>query len=237
MTDLDSPKPVRGFFLCGTDTGVGKTEVGRAILLRWAALGLRPRALKPVETGVLDDRPLDALALREACGEPGNSLPIDEVCPYRFKLPAAPLVAAEAQGASVDLHKLLEHVARARRQGPVLVEAAGGLQVPLAREPATHALLTNLDLAARVGLPAVLVARAGLGTINHSVLSVRALRDRAVDVVAVVLNRTQPGGDPSQESNARMIAELARVQVLGPGPFEPDPAKRPAALLELVSGL
>ena len=237
MTDTSVPKPLRGFFLCGTDTGVGKTEVGRALLSRWAALGLHPRALKPVETGCTDDAPADALALRGACGAPHDQLSLEEVCPYRFRQPAAPLVAAEAEGRSVDLGVLLEHVARARKQGPILVEAAGGLLVPLAREPLTGALLTNLDLAARVGLPAILVGRAGLGTINHCVLSVRALRERAIDVVAVVLNRTQPGDDPTHATNAKMIAELARVLVLGPGVFEPDAAKRPAALLALVAGL
>ena len=237
MTDTSVPKPLRGFFLCGTDTGVGKTEIGRALLGRWAAQGLHPRALKPVETGVTGGDAADALALRAACGPPNDALPLDEVCPYRFGLPAAPLVAAEAEGRSVDLGVLLEHVARARKQGPILVEAAGGLLVPLAREPATGALLTNLDLAARVGLPAILVGRAGLGTINHCVLSVRALRERAIDVVAVLLNRTQPGDDPSQATNAKMIAELARVQVFGPGVFEADAAKRPAALAELVAEL
>lgn len=237
MTDLTVPKPLRGFFLCGTDTGVGKTEVGRALLTRWAAQGLHPRALKPVETGCVDDAALDALALRAACGAPNDALDINDICPYRFRLPAAPLVAADAEGRSVDLGHLLDHVARARKQGPILVEAAGGLLVPLAREPATGALLTNLDLAARVGLPALLVGRAGLGTINHCVLSVRALRERAIDVVAVVLNRTGPGEDATYETNATMIAELARVKVLGPGVFEADAARRPQALAELLAGL
>ena len=119
---------MKGFFVAGTDTGVGKTEIARAICASLARKGLRPLALKPVETGCEPDRPEDALALREACG---SAQSLDEVCPYRFRLPAAPLVAAEAEGAQIDLLRIEQLVARAST--PIVVEAAGGLLVPLAR--------------------------------------------------------------------------------------------------------
>ena len=214
--------------VCGTDTSVGKTEVGRALLTLWAARGLQPRALKLVETGCAPGNPEDALALRAACGPPHDSLPLDLVCPQRFLLPAAPLVAAEAEGRAVDLPSLVALVAEARSARALLVETAGGLLVPLAREG--RSLVTNLDLAARLGLPVLLVGRAGLGTINHCALSAAALRARGVAVVAIVLNRTQAADDPSLASNARVIAELTGVRVLGPTPFEPDLALRPSAL-------
>src|SRR5207253_2002371 len=117
---------VKGFFVAGTDTGVGKTEIARAICASLARKGLRPLALKPVETGCEPDRPEDALALREACG---SAQSLDEVCPYRFRLPAAPLVAAEAEAAQIDLLRIEQLVARAST--PIVVEAAGGLLVPL----------------------------------------------------------------------------------------------------------
>ena len=218
----------KGFFVCGTDTGTGKTEVSRALLTLWGGRGLQPRAIKLVETGCAPDAPEDALALRAACGPPNDALPLDQVCPQRFLLPAAPLVAAEAEGRSVDLPRLLALVAEARSSRAFLVEAAGGLLVPLARERGL--LVTNLDLAARLSLPVVLVGRAGLGTINHCALSVQALRARGVAIAALVLNRTLAEDDPSLASNARMVSELTGLPVLGPTPFEPDAARRPAAL-------
>ncbi len=234
----------RGFFVAGTDTGVGKTEVGRAICAVMARKGLHPLALKPVETGCEPDRPEDALALREACG---SSQPLDELCPYRFRLPAAPLVAAEAEGRRVDLLRIEELVERAK--APILVEAAGGLMVPLAREPLSidqidpadgppsAVIVTNLDLAERLQLPVVLVGRAGLGTLNHCALSVEALERREVVVAAVVLNRTQPDDDPTVASNPRWVAEMTGARVLGPGPFVADARQRLSALGKLVSSL
>jgi dethiobiotin synthetase len=214
---------VKGFFVAGTDTGVGKTQVARALCELLARRGLRPLALKPCETGCDPDAPPDALALREACG---SAQPLDRVCPYRFRMPAAPLIAAEAEGRSVDLAVIEGLVERAGYEGvPIVVEAAGGLLVPLARP-----LLTNLDLIERLRLPVVLVARAGLGTLNHSALSFRALS--RVEVAAIVLNRTSAQDDPSVESNPRWVAALTGARVLGPTPFLSGPLGPLCAVLE-----
>jgi dethiobiotin synthetase len=235
---------VKGFFVAGTDTGVGKTQIARALCAALAARGSRPVALKPVETGCARERPEDALALLEACG---SGQPLDEVCPYRFRMPAAPLVAAEAEGASVDLLVVERLVARART--PIVVEAAGGLMVPLARaplsldqadpadRPPSPAIVTNLDLAERLGLPVVLVGRAGLGTLNHCALSAGALQRRGLHVAAIVLNRTAAEDDPSVATNARWVGELTGATVLGPGPFVADAASRPAKLAPLIAPL
>ena len=235
---------MKGFFVAGTDTGVGKTEIARALCTLLRLRGLRPVALKPVETGCEPDAPHDALALREACG---SGQPLDEVCPYRFRMPAAPLVAADAEGASVDLLRIESLVARA--VGPIVVEAAGGLIVPLARAPLSldqvdpadrapaRALVTNLDLAARLGLPVLLVGRAGLGTLNHCALSVDALERRGAQLAAVVLNRLSAEDDPSVASNARWVAELTGARVLGPGPFVEDGGERADALAPFLAPL
>ena len=235
---------MKGFFVAGTDTGVGKTEIARAICASLARKGLRPLALKPVETGCEPDRPEDALALREECG---SAQSLDEVCPYRFQLPAAPLVAAEAEGAQIDLLRIEQLVARAST--PIVVEAAGGLLVPLAREPLSLdqmdpadrppalAIVTNLDLAERLRLPVVLVGRAGLGTLNHCALSLDALEQRGLLVAAVVLNRTSAEDDPTVATNARWVSELTGARVLGPGPFVSDQVARVEALARLVAPL
>lgn len=232
---------MRGYFVAGTDTGVGKTQVARALLslLRDAV------PLKPVETGCDPARPEDALALLEVSG---GKFDLERVCPYRFRLPAAPLVAAEAEGRSVSLEVIEQLVARAA-PSPVVVEAAGGLLVPLAREVAARtieqadpaerspapALVTNLDLAERLGLPVVLVARAGLGTLNHCALSAEALARRDVEVAAIVLNRVSREDDPTVATNPRLVEELTGARVLGPTPFVEDSAKRPAAIAHLLA--
>lgn len=228
---------MRGAFVAGTDTGVGKTEVGRALLSLWAAGGLRPRALKPLETGCAPEEPPDALALRAACGAPHDALPLDDVCPLRLSFPGAPLMAAEAAGVALEVARLESALARAlAAPGPLLVEAAGGLLVPLWRERGS--LVTNLDLAARVGLPIVLVGRARLGTLNHCALSVRALRERGLACVAIVLNRAQDdAGDPTVERNAALLAELTGVPVFGPTAYVPEPGPRLAALASALAPL
>jgi len=234
---------VRGFFVAGTDTGVGKTEVARALL------SLLPGAvpLKPVETGCAEGRPVDALALLRASG---GSFELDRVCPYRFRLPAAPLVAAEAEGKTISIERIEQLVAQASPH-PVIVEAAGGLFVPLAREVAAltleqadpaerapaAALATNLDLAERLGLPVLLVGRAGLGTVNHCGLSAEALARRGIELRAIVLNRVVPEDDSTVDTNPRLVEELTGAMVLGPTPFVADPAARPAALRQALARL
>lgn len=236
---------MRGYFVAGTDTGVGKTEVARAILFGLARAGLSPRPLKPVETGCDPERPADALALRAAAGFKGT---LDEVCPYRFTLPAAPLVAATAASASISVERI---EALAAKGSPVVVEAAGGLLVPVAREvaagsleqadpaerPPAQALVTNLDLAERLGLPVVLVGRAGLGTLNHCALSAEALSRRGIEIAAIVLNRVQAEDDATVSTNRRLVEEMSGCTVLGPTPYVPDSAARPGALLSCLASL
>jgi dethiobiotin synthetase len=238
----------RGFFVAGTDTGVGKTEVARALLWELARSGLRPRPLKPVETGCDPERPADALALREAAQFEG---PLDEVCPYRFGLPAAPLVAAQAEAASVTISLERIEALAAKDGGLVVIEAAGGLFVPITREvsaasleqadpaerPPAQTLVTNLDLIERLGLPVVLVGRAGLGTLNHCALSAEALLRRGIDVAAIVLNRVQAEDDATVATNRRLVEEMTGCTVLGPTPYVADAAARPMALAAVVGAL
>jgi dethiobiotin synthetase len=235
---------MRGFFIAGTDTGVGKTEIARALCGLLLQQGYHPTPLKPVETGCAADHPDDALALQQACG---TSLPLDELCPYRFRMPAAPLVAAQAEDRDLDI-LLIEAIA-ARAREPLVVEAAGGLLVPLALAPRnleqtdpadgppSRALLTNLDLMERLGLPVVLVGRAGLGTLNHCALSAGAITARGLLLAGIVLNRVSAEDDPSIKSNARWVSDLTGARVFGPTPFVSNAAERPARLQTLLQPL
>jgi dethiobiotin synthetase len=191
---------VRGLFITGTDTGVGKTEVACALVRAARAAGRDVVALKPAQSGVVPGEPSDAERLRAAMA---GALSLEEICLYSFRAPLAPAVAARMEGREVSLSAI---VARARALGArheaVLVEGAGGLLVPLTERD------TYADLAEALGLPVLVVARAGLGTVNHTALTVEALRRRGLTLAGIVLDRAAPADDPSVPHNPAEIARL-----------------------------
>jgi dethiobiotin synthetase len=183
----------------GTDTGVGKTVVAAALVLAWRERGLRAIGFKPVESGAPSDEPADSEVLAAASGldEP-LARPV-----LRLPEPLAPAVAADRAGLAVDTAAIEARVQALRESHEaVVVEGAGGLLVPFAWG------YTVLDLAAHAGLEAVVVARAGLGTLNHSVLTVDALRRRGVRVRAVVINGRGDPPDLAEETNPAALARL-----------------------------
>jgi dethiobiotin synthetase len=219
--------PLR-LFVTATDTGVGKTEVSCALLSLLADAGLSPAPFKPYESGCRRlSAPADALALRAAAR---STDPLEQVCVHRFRAPLAPGVAAARLGRVPGFGRVLSAF---RRFGdrPVIVEGAGGLLVPL------DAGRDMVDLIAALRLPVLLVARAGLGTLNHTGLSLRLLAERRIRVRAVVLSRGAPGRDPSVNDNAAWIARRHRLPVLGPVPFVKDPARRRRAFRKVLAPL
>ena len=197
----------RGCFVTGTDTGVGKTVVGRALVRALRARGVDVGVLKPIETGVGDAGPLDAIALRDAAGVRDS---LDDVCPQRFALPAAPTVAAEAEGRRVDLGAVDRAFARiAERHEFVVVEGAGGLLVPVADGVAMG------DLAARMSLPVIVVARAALGTINHTLLTLEAAEARDLDVLGVVISHSDGALSPPDRANLGALRGALGERVIG----------------------
>ncbi len=215
-------------FVTGTDTGVGKTQASCALLSLLADAGLKPQGFKPYESGCASLRaPADTMAMREAAG---SSLPVDALCPHRFRAPVAPGVAARRLGREPDWDVTLAAWERLR-QGPVVVEGAGGLFVPL------DSKRDIIDLIATLKLPVLLVARAGLGTLNHTALSLQALAARRIPVRAVLLSRGTPVKDVSERDNRLMLEERHGVPVLGPVPFLPDARRRHAAFREALRPL
>jgi dethiobiotin synthetase len=208
------------YFVAGTDTGVGKTEVAAALLSLMADAGLAPGALKPYESGCQDvEAPSDALALREAARSDDA---LGSMSLHRFRASLAPGVAAERLGLNPSWTETLKAF-RAFQGRALVVEGAGGLLVPLDRR---HQVI---DFIAATRLPVVLVGRAGLGTLNHTGLSLLALRARHLRIRAVVLVRTSSARDPSIRDNARWLQRRDDVEVLGPIPFIPDAVERRAA--------
>jgi dethiobiotin synthetase len=215
---------VRGLFVTGTDTGVGKTVVAAALAAALRADGVDVAAFKPVVTG-LDERepgwPADHELLAAAAGRPA-----DEVTRHRFGPPVSPHLAAELAGTALEPAQLVA-AARALRADVVIAEGVGGLLVPLTLG------YTVRDLAVDLGWPVVVAARPGLGTISHSLLTVEGARAAGLDVRAVVVT---PWPDPPsvmQRSNVEAIARLGGVEVatLGAVGVEVDQLARAGATL------
>jgi dethiobiotin synthetase len=195
---------MRGLFVTGTDTGVGKTVLSAALIAAMVAAGERVRAYKPVVTGLAHGGPWPAD--HELLAEMSGQRPID-VAPRRYDRAASPQLAAQLSGEAIDPADLLRAVPPAG-DGALVVEGVGGLLVPFADGFSVR------DLAARLGLPVIVAARPGLGTINHTLLTVEAARACGLDVRAVVLTPWPHRPSALQRSNRDAIASLVPVEVL-----------------------
>lgn len=206
-----------GVLVTGTDTGVGKTAVSAGLLAALRRRGVPVAALKLVETGWSggpDGWPPDGACLVRAAG---LTLPREQVVPYALPEPLAPTVAARRAGVTIDPARLeAAYTALARQYGLVLVEGAGGLAVPV-----TDAL-NMADLAAAWRLPVLVVARPGLGSINHTVLTVCYARAKGLQVLGVVINGYPATPGVAEVTNPAVIAAMTGVPLLGVLPHLPD---------------
>ncbi|HZU06569.1 MAG TPA: dethiobiotin synthase [Chloroflexota bacterium] len=206
------PETITAAFITGTDTGVGKTVATAAIAWALARQGRRVAVLKPAQTGVAPGQPGDVDFVHAALGV---DVPDALACPYRFREPAAPLVAAQAEGAVVEVERIRQAYQAARQRADVvLVEGAGGLLVPLA------AGWSMADLARDLALPLVVVARPGLGTLNHTLLTVEAARARGLTVLGVVLCGWRGPVDLATRTNPALLDALGARPLLGVLPWD-----------------
>jgi dethiobiotin synthetase len=197
---------LRGVFVTGTDTGVGKSVVAATVCAALAARGERVAAFKPVVTG-LDDEPDEFGHDHELLAAVANAGQAPEqVAPYRFGPPLSPHLAAELVGERIEPAQLLE---AARAYQLLVCEGVGGLLVPI-----TIGYLVR-DLAIDLGLPVVVVARTGLGTINHTLLTVEAARTAGLHVAGVVMTPWPDEPAQIERSNRATIARLGDVSVSG----------------------
>ena len=203
-----------GVFVTGTDTGIGKTVVAAALGLAAQACGRTAVVLKPGQTG--DDGTITGDA--EFCQTIlGTEEPLEAISPFRLRAPLAPAVAARLEGVRVDPAVVRErHAALHERYDLVIVEGAGGLLVPFSDG------VDMAGLAAMLGLPLVVVARPGLGTLNHILLTLEAAHRRGLTVLGVVLSGfpDDPGLDVL--TNPAALARLTPVPLLGVIPHDPD---------------
>ncbi|WP_406678561.1 dethiobiotin synthase [Moorella sp. ACPs] len=203
----------KGYFITGTDTGVGKTIVtaGLAGVLR--RHGIEAVAIKPVQTGALARNgelvPEDAYFYRVAAG---LSHPLYQLNLYRFTPALSPHLAAKLCGEKIEPPKVIDFCRRALlRYQLTLIEGAGGLCVPLSGPEFTMA-----DLARELSLPLIVVARIGLGTINHTVLTVAYAKSLGLEIAGIVFNglKQQELG-PAERDNPEVVARMTGVPVLG----------------------
>jgi dethiobiotin synthetase len=213
---------LRGVFVTGTDTGVGKSVVAAAICAALAARGERVAAFKPVMSG-LDEEPGEFghdHELLASVASAGQSA--EDIAPWRFGPPVSPHLAAELAGERIEPAEL---VAAARAHELLVCEGVGGLLVPI-----TPGYLVR-DLAIDLELPVVVVARTGLGTINHTLLTVEGARTAGLRVAGVVMTPWPAEPTEMERSNRATIERLADARV------SHLPSATPDRLAEAGAGL
>jgi dethiobiotin synthetase len=209
LTSTERKPP--GLFVTGTDTGVGKTIVTAAIATAFKACGINAGIMKPIATGTgagLSD-PDWLMSVT------GAQDPPDLITPYRFTLPAAPLVAAAQANRPIDPTRILDAFqAILTKHDCVVVEGIGGVLVPI--EPG----LFVADLIKRMNVPALVVARAGLGSINHTLLTLECLRNRGVPLLGLVFNSpARPARDADLSETVSTILRLSGRRSFGELPY------------------
>jgi len=202
-------------FVTGTDTGVGKTVITAGLLAIFRKKGYKTLAVKPLQTGAYR-RQGRLLSPDVMFYEGVGSLeePAAVLNPVSLEPPAAPWVASLLSKTPIDLHKVYQTVKEVQeRYDLVIMEGAGGLCVPIQRS------FLTADFIKELGCPIIIVARGSLGTINHTLLTVRYAQSRGIPVLGVVVNGLKPEADPVENLNPWVIKELCGVPLLGVIPY------------------
>jgi dethiobiotin synthetase len=210
-------EPAAGVFVTGTGTEVGKTVVAAAIAHTLAAPGKRVAVFKPAVTGLDEEGESDHELLRRASGSGQSD---EQIAPYRYGPPASPHLAAAQAGETIEPSCLLEAARAAARDADALVcEGVGGLLVPLAgrvdvamRDKVDPPYLVR-DLAADLAYPIVIAASPGLGTINHTLLTIESARSAGLEVASVVLTPWPEDPNAIELSNRETIGAIGEVEV------------------------
>ncbi len=211
---------LKSIFIVGTDTGVGKSLVSAGVARLWVNQGHSVGVLKPVASGCAKASPHgsgglvseDGKLLQKAAKLSNADYPA--IVPIHYRQPLAPYVAAWKEG-PVSLPKAEKaYRAALKKYDHLIVEGIGGILVPITRS------FFAVDWQVKWKLPALVVARAGLGTINHTLLTLESLKSRKVKVLGVVVNGYQ-GKTPAEKTNLQALKRLAKVPVFGPLKFNP----------------
>jgi dethiobiotin synthetase len=206
----------KGFFITGTDTGVGKTLIAGAFIKTIQFLGKKVCGMKPVESGCGRQGevliPSDGMFLKQASNA---DEPLTLITPCCLESPLAPMAAAEVDGRDIDISKIGRAFSKLSGRYEVLVvEGIGGLLVPIVKD------YYALDLAGELGLPLVVVARPGLGTINHIMLTVHCALKAGLTVAGIVINYGQPPENSlAEQTNPKLLLQISPVPLIGIFPY------------------
>ena len=210
---MELPKlpPIKGIFITGTDTDVGKTVIAAGLTAALRRRGVRAVYFKPIQSGCPEEGgrliPTDARFARDLAG---LTEPLELLTPLTLRLPLAPGVAAAREGMAVDLGRVAASLRElAGRYDFFVVEGAGGLYVPL-----VDTSFLVLDLIRWLRLPLLVVARAGLGTINHTALTVMAARQAEIEVAGIILNRYTKAPSLAEQTNPGVIEAITGRPIL-----------------------
>ena len=205
----------QGIYIVGTDTEVGKTVITGLLSAVLKISGMKVGVMKPIASGGRDTADgfisEDAIFLK-ACAQVDDNIKL--INPYCLKIPMAPGVAARIEGVDVNFLAIKESYRKlAAKYELVLIEGAGGLMVPL-----NQGYSTNIDIIKMLGIPVIIVARATLGTINHTCLTVRALQAEGIKILGIILNGCRQVG-VVEKTNPEVIYEMISEKILGVIPW------------------
>ncbi len=200
---------IPGVFVTGTDFGVGKTVVAAGLAMLWRRQGRRVGVFKPIATGCVRRVRLGLIARDAECLAycAGTDLPLDVINPIHYRHPVVPTAAADHARTPIDFDALWRAYDQiCHTSEVVIVEGVGGLLVPIERDR------TVADLAGEFGFPLLIVGRSGLGTVNHTLLTIEAARARDLPIAGVVLNNYN-ADSPSlaEETNPAALAHCAKI--------------------------
>lgn len=197
------------FFITGTGTGVGKTIVTAGIAGHFLSNGKNVSIMKPVQTGT--GKSVSDLETVKAIVPGIIPLPKLLASPYSFSLPASPLLAAKSENREINPNTILKAFNDASSRTDIdvlLVEGAGGLLVPLTEE------FLMIDLISQMNIPAILVSAAGLGTVNHTLLSIEAMKKRNLKIAGIVINKMPVNPSIVEKDNVKTIEQMGGIPVI-----------------------
>jgi len=209
----------KGFFVTATDTGAGKTVITAALIKTIALLGVRACGMKPIETGCIREGdvlvPSDGMFIKTVARMEET---VNYISPCCFEAPLAPMAASEIEGIPVNF----EEIKKAYRElsenyEAAVVEGIGGLLVPIKKD------YFVLDLARDFGLPIIVVSKPGIGTLNHTLLTVNYALKEGLSVAGIIINYVSPPQDTlSEDTNPEILKQISPVPIIGVFPYLKD---------------
>src|SRR3989339_633609 len=192
-----------GIFITGTDTGCGKTVFCAALVKHFRSEGIDCGYMKPISCGSKDDN--DAVYLKKLLKLKD---PLALINPISLPYPLAPYAAAKKAGKKIELEKIFRSYSQLTvHYSLIIIEGVGGALVPITKDYLVADLIKDLKT------PAIIVAKAGLGTINHTLLTIEALKKRKIEILGIIMNG-YTGKDLSEQTNAEVIKEISNIPIL-----------------------